>query len=132
MPDRRSPPPSFDAHRVVPSRTARSTAPHPAAPPAVHGRPVADAEAARLLRTVDALRRLQTTLTGAQRALDAVIAEVASASGRPAGAARSAGPPATPSPGHPVRRTAAALPAAPDVLAEHVRATAVPERAPRR
>lgn len=96
MPDRRSTPPrpvpaTIDAHRVsVPSRGAaagRSTV-APAAP-AVHAparRPGAGADAERLERTVDALRRLQATLAGAQQALDAVIAEVRGAVG---GAARS-------------------------------------------
>ena len=59
--------------------------------PAVHAparRPVARAEAARLERTVDALRRLQITLAGAQLALDAVIAEVHGAVGAQPPAAR--------------------------------------------
>lgn len=86
MSDRRNTPPrsvpsTIDAHRVVAPRTARPAA-TPVAP-AVHAparRPSAsDADAARLLRTVDALRRLQSTLAAAQQALDTVIVEVSGA-----------------------------------------------------
>jgi hypothetical protein len=93
MPDRRGPAPlpvpsSLDAHRLtaVPRAARRTggdgaTLPIPA--PAVHAprRPVNDADAARLVRTVDALRRLQLTLGAAQQALDQVISEVKVASG---------------------------------------------------
>lgn len=98
MPDRRSTPPRtvparIDAHRVtVPRAGAPRAAVAPPAP-AVHAparRPGAEAETARLERTVDALRRLQVTLAGAQQALDAVIAEVQGAVGGapPRGATR--------------------------------------------
>lgn len=89
MPDRRSTPPrpvpaTIDAHRVLLPR-GPGTRPAAAPPaPAVHAparRPGSETDVARLERTVDALRRLQVTLAGAQHALDAVIAEVQSAVG---------------------------------------------------
>ncbi|WP_026912728.1 hypothetical protein [Patulibacter minatonensis] len=93
MSDRRGPAPlpvpsSLDAHRLTavtaPARRgARADASLPIPAPAVHAprRPVDDADTARLLRTVDALRRLQATLGAAQQALDEVITEVRVASG---------------------------------------------------
>lgn len=67
---------------------------------------------------------MQVTPTGAQQALETVIAEITSATGRGPGAARVPPEAATTPPARPVRRTAAALSAAPDVLAERARRAA--------
>lgn len=116
MTDRRNTPPrpvpaTIDAHRVTVPRGPGAPRPAVVPPaPAVHApsrRPGAEAETARLERTVDALRRLQVTLAGAQDALDAVIAEVQSAVGPDAGR----------------RGTPRALGAAPEMPAATARAT---------
>jgi hypothetical protein len=129
MPDRSTPSPrpvpaTIDAHRVAPVRAGRptaatavrATAPVPASA-AVHA-PVrrrseaGDAEHARLLRTVDALRRLQSTLSGAQQALDSVIVQVSGAVARESGGADPAVTGARPPVGRVAQRPAGETPAA--------------------
>lgn len=89
MPERRPRPRAvpavLDAHRVTAGPASRPPArPAAPAPPVVTTTPLASpvrsaapaSDAARVARTVDALRRLQVTLAGAEAALEAVVREM--------------------------------------------------------